>query len=162
MMWRFVRTRNDWTGRTRLPEAGSSARGSSQPLCRAQSSAVVSGKKPRGSKSLQIDSTTRWMSIRPICIRGLPWLAERLDAGHGAPEDERVDVVRALVGIHHFQVDEVARDAELIRDAVAAHHVARHARDVERLAAGIPLQDRGDLDRRRALVLHASQAQAPL
>ncbi len=44
-------------------------------------------------------------------------------------------VVRALVGVHHLEVDHVARDAELIRDAIAAQHVAGGAGDVERLAA---------------------------
>ena len=52
-----------------------------------------------------------------------------------------MDVVRALVGVDHLEVDQVARDAELVADAVAAHHVARHAGDVERLAAGVALED---------------------
>ena len=46
-----------------------------------------------------------------------------------------------------------AGDAELVADAVAAHHVARHARDVERLAARVAFQDRRDLDRERAAPL---------
>ena len=71
-------------------------------------------------------------------------------------------VVRAFVGVDHLEVHQVARDAELVADAVAAQHVARHAGDVQRLAAGVALHDRGDLDRRRALVLHAAQAQAAL
>ena len=73
-----------------------------------------------------------------------------------------MDVVRPLVGVDDLEVDEVTRDAELVRDAVAAHHVARRARDVERLAAGVALQDRGDLDGRRAVVLHAPESQAAL
>ncbi len=71
-------------------------------------------------------------------------------------------VVRPLVGVHHFQIDDVADDAELVRNPVAAQHVARRAGDVERLAAGIALHDRGDLRRRRAVVLHAAEAQAAL
>src|SRR5678809_1320346 len=89
-------------------------------------------------------------------------LAERLDPGDGAPEDQRVDVVRAFVGVDHLEVHHVADHAELVRDAVAAEHVARHARDVQRLAAGVALHDRGDLDGGRALVLHAAEAQAAL
>ena len=50
---------------------------------------------------------------------------ECLDAGDRAPQDQRVDVVRAFVGVDHLQVDQVARDAELVADAVATHHVAR-------------------------------------
>ena len=73
-----------------------------------------------------------------------------------------MDVVGALVGVDHLQVHHVADDAELVGDAVAAEHVARHARHVERLAAGVALHDRGDLDRGGALVLHAAEAQAAL
>ena len=79
-----------------------------------------------------------------------------------AAQDQRVDVVRAFVGVDHFEVHQVARHAELVADAVAAHHVARQAGDVERLAAVVALEDRGDLDRGRAFVLHAAQAQAAL
>src|SRR5258707_15702894 len=89
-------------------------------------------------------------------------LIEGLNTGDGAPQDQRVDVVRAFVGIDDLEVDEVADDAELVGDAVAAEHVARHARDVERLAAGISLHDRGDFHRSGAVVLHAAQAQAAL
>src|SRR4051812_14275568 len=85
-----------------------------------------------------------------------------LDSRNRATEDQRVDVVRALVGVHHFEVDDVPDHTELVGYAVAAEHVARDARDVERLAAGISFHDRGDLDRRRAFVLHAAQAQAAL
>src|SRR5687767_12190853 len=96
----------------------------------------------------------------PFCLWGS--LAECLDPRDGAPQDQGVDVVRALVGVHHLEVHHVADDAELIRDAVAAEHVARRAGDVERLAARVPLHDRGDLHRRAALVLHAPEAQAAL
>src|SRR3989441_5087824 len=89
-------------------------------------------------------------------------LVECLNAGDGAPEDQGVDVVRAFVGVDHLEVDDMADHAELVRDAVAAEHVARGARDVERLAAGVALHDRGDLDRGGAFVLHAPEAQAAL
>src|SRR6266480_6990083 len=69
-----------------------------------------------------------------------------LDAGLRAAEDQGVDVVRAFVGIDHLQVDDVADDAELVGDAVAAQHIAREARDLQRLAARVALHDRGDLD----------------
>src|SRR5262245_13099398 len=98
-------------------------------------------------------------TVRMACVSGL---AERLNTRLRAAEDESVDVVRALVGVDHLEVDDVADDAELIRNSVAAEHVARGARDVERLAAGIPFHDRGDLDRGRAFVLHTAKAQAAL
>ncbi len=43
--------------------------------------------------------------------------------------------MRAFVGIHHFQIHHMADHAVFIRDAIAAQHVARHAGDVQRLAA---------------------------
>lgn len=79
-----------------------------------------------------------------------------------AAEDQRVDIVGALVGVHHFQVDQVAGDAEFVGDAVAAQHVAGQAGDVEGLAAAVALHDRGDFHRRGAFVLHPPQAQAAL
>jgi len=52
--------------------------------------------------------------------------------------------------------------AELVADAVATHHVTRQAGDVQRFAAGVALEDRGDFHAGRALVLHAAQAQTAL
>ena len=72
--------------------------------------------------------------------------AERLYAGDGAPEDERMHIVGALVGVDHLEVDQVARHAELVADAVATHHVARHAGDVQRLAAAVAFHDAGGFD----------------
>jgi hypothetical protein len=46
-----------------------------------------------------------------------------------------VNVVRAFVRVHHFQIHQMPRDAELVRDAVAAEHVACEPRNVQRLAA---------------------------
>ena len=70
--------------------------------------------------------------------------------------------MRAFVGVDHLQIHQVARHAVRIRNTVAAHHVAGHAGNVERLAAAVALEDGGDLHRRRTLVLHAAQAQAAL
>ncbi len=73
-----------------------------------------------------------------------------------------MDVVRAFVCIHHLEIDEMARDAELVTDAVAAEHVARRARDVERLAAVVALQQARDLDGRRAVVAEPPHAETRL
>ena len=62
---------------------------------------------------------------------------KRLDAGLRAPQDQRMDIVCALVGIDRFQVHYMANDVILVGDAVAAVHIARHAGDLECLAAGI-------------------------
>ena len=56
----------------------------------------------------------------------------------------------------------MARHAELVADAVAAHHVARHTGDVQRLAAGVALDDGGHLDCRLAAVFEAPHLQTAL
>lgn len=76
--------------------------------------------------------------------------AEGLDAGDGAAEDEGVDVVRALVGVDGLQVHDVPDDVVLVLDAVAAEHVAAGARNVQRFAARVALQQRDHLRRRPA------------
>src|SRR3546814_4011620 len=47
-------------------------------------------------------------------------------------QDEGVDVVGALVGVHRLEVHDVAAHVELVADPVAAMHVAGLAGDVER------------------------------
>ena len=69
-------------------------------------------------------------------------LEKRLQAGDRAPEDERVNIVRALVRIHRFEIGEVAHDAECGRNPIGAEHVARQAGDIERLARVVALDER--------------------
>ena len=59
----------------------------------------------------------------------------QLKASLSTAQNEGVNVMRALVGVDHFEVDHVTDHAELVADAVAAKHVARHAGHVEGLAA---------------------------
>src|SRR5450755_1675902 len=66
-------------------------------------------------------------------------LEKRLDAGDGTAQDQRMDVVGAFIGVDRLQVLRVAHHVVLAGDAVAAMHVARHPRDVERLAAIVAL-----------------------
>src|SRR6266702_403803 len=87
-------------------------------------------------------------------------LAERRDPGLRPPEDEGVDVVRALIGVDCLEIHDVADDVELVGDAVAAMHIARDPRDVERLAAIVALQERDHLGHGAPLVLETAEAQA--
>ena len=73
-----------------------------------------------------------------------------------------MDVVGAFIGVDHFQVDQVAGHAVLVADAVAAEHVAGHARDIQGLAAAVAFHHRGDFHRSGAFVLHPAEAQAAL
>ncbi len=75
-------------------------------------------------------TTNRYLRMR----RSTRSVRERGDARLRAAEDQRVHIVRAFVGIHNLQVDEMPDDAELVDDTVCAEHIAGDARDVERLA----------------------------
>ena len=69
-----------------------------------------------------------------------------MDAGHRAPEHQRVDVVRAFIGVDGLEIVHHPHHVEFVGDAVGAVQVARRARDLERLAAIVALEQR---DRRR-------------
>src|SRR5882672_7216337 len=56
----------------------------------------------------------------------------------------------------------MANHAEFVRDAVAAQHVARRARHIERLAAGVAFEHGGDFDGSRSLILHAPEPKTSL
>src|SRR3954467_2517223 len=85
---------------------------------------------------------------------------ERLKARLCTPEDQRVNVVGALVGVDGFQVLRVAHDVVFLLDAVAAVHVAGNARNVERLTAVVAFDERDHLGRGPALVEEASDPEA--
>src|SRR5205085_368535 len=111
-------------------------------IARAASSRLVSFAvaKRCGSSVWSITPTDQPSASTQMLRVGLPStfmrrLEKRLDAGLCAAEDQRMDVVRALVGIDGFEVRQHAHYVELVGDAVAAVHVARKPRDVERLAA---------------------------
>ena len=73
-----------------------------------------------------------------------------------------MDIVRALVSVHRFQVRHVAEHDVLVRDTVAAVHVACSARDLQRLAAVVPLDERDHLGGGAAFVHEAPDAERGL
>src|SRR5216684_7405131 len=82
------------------------------------------------------------------------------DARLGTPQDQGMDVVSALIGVDRLEVHHVADHVVLVRDAVAAMHVAGGAGDVERLAAIVALQDRDHFGGVAARILEPPEAQA--
>ena len=76
-------------------------------------------------------------SLRSARVRG-----ESGDARDLPPQDQRVNVVRALVGVHGLQVAHVPEDVVLVRYAVPPEHVPRGPRDLERPPAAVPLDQR--------------------
>ena len=80
-------------------------------------------------------------------------------------EDERVDVVRALVGVHRLQVDHVAEDRVVAGNPIRAQDVARLARTLQRHPDVVLLQQRDVCKRRLAFLLqpaHLQRQQLPL
>src|SRR3954470_18491833 len=99
------------------------------------------------------------MLMSPIAA---PNSAECLDAGLRPPEDQGMDVMGPLIGVDRLEIDHVADDVELVRDAVAAMHVARHPGDVQRLAAIVALHQ-GDRRNPDAAALEpAAERQRPV
>src|SRR6476659_5948447 len=62
------------------------------------------------------------------------WSSQRVLAGQIPADDERVDVVRALVGVDRLEVEHVADHGVLRRDAVAPVHLAGQPGALERHA----------------------------
>src|SRR5579872_3071288 len=57
---------------------------------------------------------------------------ERVQPGHRRANDQGVNIVRALVGLHRLQIGHVAEDGVLIGNAVGAQDVAGHAGALQR------------------------------
>src|SRR3954451_7166036 len=114
-----------------------------------------------GSQSRTLPHPTSLCSATLPCGEGYPrHLSEkRLQPRLRPPQDQRVDVVRALVGVHGLEVLRDAHDVVFLLDAVAAVHVASLAGDVERLAAVVALDQRDRLRRELALVEEAPGAE---
>mmetsp|Transcript_55833 Transcript_55833/g.147605 ORF Transcript_55833/g.147605 Transcript_55833/m.147605 type:complete len:211 (+) Transcript_55833:209-841(+) len=70
---------------------------------------------------------------------------EARDARDRPPENQRVDVVGALVGVDCLEIAGVPHDVALVGHAVAAQHVAGLSRDVEGLAARVALHHGDEL-----------------
>ena len=76
--------------------------------------------KDRARESRRVGSS----SFTPLSIEGL-------QACLCPPENERMHVVGAFVGIHRFEIYHVAHHLKLFRDAVGAVHIPRHTRDAQ-------------------------------
>src|SRR5690606_14641677 len=72
---------------------------------------------------------------KPVPTFGRHASEESLNSRLRPAEDQRMHVMRALIGVDGLQVLRVAHDVVLDLDAVAAMHVAGLPGDVERLAA---------------------------
>ena len=76
----------------------------------------------------------------------MPASEKSLYAGLCATENQRVNIMRSLVSVHHFEIEHVAHDAIFITDAIAAQHIAGHSSNIKRLPTGVTLHDRRDFN----------------
>ena len=68
-------------------------------------------------------------------------------------ENQRVNIMGAFIGIHHFQVHHMAHDRVLVGNAVGPKHIPCLPGDVQSLTAGIAL-DQGNQLRRDLSGIH--------
>src|SRR5262245_2353308 len=120
------------------------------PVCDHLSGTTDRNRRCRDLTSEQASQLLDSSPTRTTLIRAAS--EKRLQPGLRAAEDQRVHVVGAFIGVDGLQVRGVAHDVVLDLDAVAAVHVARHAGDIERLAAVVALDNGDHLGRNSALV----------
>src|SRR5690554_1856469 len=70
--------------------------------------------------------------------------------------------MRAFIGVYRLQIEHVTDHLELFGDAVAAMDVASSARDIQRLAAIVALDQRDRLRRHPAGIAEPAQPQRAL
>src|SRR5215470_10590069 len=85
----------------------------------------------RGRSCERVVPVTEQLSFQEL----LP--LKSVEAGEAAPQDQGVDLVRALIGVDRLQVQHVADDRELERNAAGAMDGTRHTGDVERLGYAV-------------------------
>src|SRR6266550_7835580 len=69
--------------------------------------------------------------------------SKRREAGEGAADRERVDLIGALVREGRLQIGRVAHDVEIACDAVRSEQRAGAPGGIERDAAVVPLEEAG-------------------
>src|SRR6266850_2999393 len=85
---------------------------------------------------------------------------ERIYPRDIAADDQGVDVVRTLIGIHGLQIHHMANDRVLVHDSGGPHDVTGQARGVERHLAVVHLRHRDLLGPGVALVFEPPELQA--
>src|SRR5262249_23177301 len=93
---------------------------------------------------------------------GLDVTSERREPGDRTAEDQAVDIMRALVGVHRLEICGMAGDGEVGPNGIAAMHVARDAGDGECLAAIVALGERDEVGLEDALFHAAADAERGL
>ena len=89
---------------------------------------------------------------RRTATRAFP-SSKRRDPRNPATQDQSVDIMCTFIGVDRFKVHHVADHLIFPADAIAAMHVARLTRDIERFTDIVAL-DHADHVRRKAAFVH--------
>ena len=89
-------------------------------------------------------------------------LKESLQARDGAAKDQRMDVMRAFIGVDRFQILGVAHDVIFLGNPIAAMHVAGLTGNVEGLAAIVAFDNRNHFGRQLAVIKQPAYPQRTL
>ncbi len=73
-----------------------------------------------------------------------------------------MDIVRAFIGVHGFQVHHVANDVKLFGNTVSAVHITSLARNIERLSDIVPLHDRYHVRRETPFIDQSAHSETRL
>ena len=66
----------------------------------------------------------RWLLLFRIAVQMLVGLYSR----HTGPDNKRMDIMRALIGFHAFEIHQMAHDRVIIRHTICAQNIPRKAR----------------------------------
>src|SRR5262245_5556801 len=138
-------------------------RRASSPFAAATTSKPDSRKDSTSSSRTSRSSSTISTRMRrpsPLAGRRARSQPERVEASDVAADDQRVDVVRALVRVDRLQIHHVPDDRVLVHDAGRAQDVARQSGAVERHLHVVHLRHRHLLRAQLAGVLEAAELQA--
>src|SRR5579859_7429849 len=114
------------------------------PMVLAEAMAASSTTRTNSSASSNSSRAARLPFFLTPCVVvaiRFSW-SEGVEAGDLRADDERVDVVRALIRLHRLQVHHVAHDGVVVGHAIGAEDVARQPRALQRHADVVPLRVR--------------------
>src|SRR5262249_12161882 len=156
----IMRSSTTASGRSRL-----TYRSASSPFAAASTSKPASRKvSTRTSRTSRSSSTISTRMRRPSlpvrAVRRAPSHAERVEARDVAADDQRVDVVRPLVGVDRLEIHHVPDDRVLVHDAGGAQDVAPEPGAVERHLHVVHLRHRDLLRSQLTRVLEPAELQA--
>src|SRR5271155_3077753 len=115
------------------------------------------GARPTANRAAVSSYITRWSRA---CKEPAPESVECRESGDITPQNQRVDIEGAFIGIDGFEIEHVTYDRVLVDDTVSAQHIARHAGDLQGRPHVVTLGEGNLLLAHLALIFKVSQTQA--